>query len=254
MQYMCLIYTPVDAPQLSDAEGEALFMEYGVYTQEARASGKMIAGEPLQPESEATTVRVRDGKTSITDGPFAETKEWLGGFYTFECATLDEALDWAARIPGAKMGSIEVRPLQPVPGRPVPSGAVVAPVPPGKSAYILLIYMPHAKDDMTQAEREAMTQEYMVFTQELAASGAQIASDPLQPTTTATTVRVRNGKRAVTDGPYAETKEWLAGYYLVACDSLEEAQKWAAKIPGARDGGIEVRPIMPIPAEVASAN
>jgi hypothetical protein len=115
MQYMCLIYGPVDL-KLSDAEQGALFHEYGEFTAVARASGTMVAGEPLQPISDATTVRVRDGKRSITDGPFAETKEFLGGFYIFDCATLDEAIDWAAKIPGAKYGSIEVRPIMPIPG------------------------------------------------------------------------------------------------------------------------------------------
>ena len=111
MQYMCLIYMPVDGPEMTPQEMEREFAAYGAFTEEARASGKYVAGEPLQPVSDATTVRVRDGKRSITDGPFAETKEWLAGFYTFETETLDEALDWAARIPGAKHGSIEVRPI-----------------------------------------------------------------------------------------------------------------------------------------------
>jgi hypothetical protein len=115
MQYMCLIYAPVDAPEMSDAESEKLFAEYGAFTEEARRSGKMVDGAPLQPTDSATTVRVRGGKRVVTDGPFAETKEWLGGFYTFECASLDEALDWAAKIPGAKHGSIEVRPIMVIP-------------------------------------------------------------------------------------------------------------------------------------------
>lgn len=252
MQYMCLIYEPLDGPELSKEEGEQMFADYGVFTQEALQSGKMIAGEPLEPVSSATIVRVRNGKTAVTDGPFAETKEWLGGYYTFECASLDEALDWAARIPGARTGSIEVRPLAPVPGRPVPSGKPIMQAMEGKSVYLLLIHVPHSDDNMTQAQRDAQFDEYVAFTQDIAASGKLIASDPLQPTSTATTVRVRNGKRTVTDGPYAETKEWLAGYYAVACDTVEEAQHWAAKIPGARDGSIEVRPIMLIPSPVAN--
>jgi hypothetical protein len=77
----------------------------------------MVAGEPLQPPDTATTVRMRDGQRIVTDGPFAETKEWLAGFYTFNCNSLDEALDWAAKIPGAKYGSIEVRPVMEIPGR-----------------------------------------------------------------------------------------------------------------------------------------
>jgi hypothetical protein len=115
MQYMCLIYGLKDL-QLPEAEEQKLFAAYGAFTEEARASGKMVDGAPLQGIETATTVRVRDGKRVITDGPFAETKEWLGGFYTFECATLDEAIDWAARIPGAAYGSIEVRPIMVIPG------------------------------------------------------------------------------------------------------------------------------------------
>jgi hypothetical protein len=114
MQYMCLIYAPSDL-NLSPEEGEKLFSAYHAFTQEARASGVMVDGAPLQEPDTATTVRVREGKRVVTDGPFAETKEWLGGFYTFECASLDEALDWAAKIPGAAYGSIEVRPVMVIP-------------------------------------------------------------------------------------------------------------------------------------------
>jgi hypothetical protein len=115
MQYMCLIYAPADGPDLTPEQWATLHKDYGTFTEEARASGKMVDGAPLEGPETATTIRVRDGKRLVTDGPFAETKEWLGGFYTFECATLDEALDWAARIPGAKYGSIEVRPIMVIP-------------------------------------------------------------------------------------------------------------------------------------------
>lgn len=115
MQYMCLIYSPADGPELSPEEQDKLFAAYGAFTEEVRASGKMVGGAPLQPIEDATTVRVRDGKRIVTDGPFAETKEWLGGYYIFECAGLDEALDLAAKIPGARYGSIEVRPIMVIP-------------------------------------------------------------------------------------------------------------------------------------------
>jgi hypothetical protein len=84
---------------------------YYAFTNDSRAAGVNRGGEALQPTSTATTVRVRDGKTVTTDGPFAETKEQLGGYYLFECKDLDEAIQWAAKIPGAKFGSIEVRPI-----------------------------------------------------------------------------------------------------------------------------------------------
>lgn len=116
MEYICLIYAPSGAPALPPAEMEKEFAAYGVFTEEARKSGQMLAGEPLQPPDTATTVRVRDGKRVVTDGPFAETKEWLAGYYAFNCNSLDEAIDWAAKIPGAKYGSIEVRPVMDIPG------------------------------------------------------------------------------------------------------------------------------------------
>jgi len=116
MQYICLIYQPVDAPEMSPDQYQKIFEEYGAYTQAARESGKLVAAEPLQPTADATTVRIRNGKRAVTDGPFAETKEWLSGFYLFDCDTLDEVLDWAAKIPAARDGSIEVRPIMVIPG------------------------------------------------------------------------------------------------------------------------------------------
>ncbi len=116
MQYMCLIYAPADRRPLSREEHEKMSAAYGAYDQELKASGCFVDGAPLQPPDTATTVRVRQGHRVVTDGPFAETKEWLAGFYTLECAGLDEALDWAAKIPGAHNGSIEVRPVMVIPG------------------------------------------------------------------------------------------------------------------------------------------
>jgi hypothetical protein len=111
--------------------------------------------------------------------------------------------------------------------------------------YLLMIYDPeHIWTEMPEAERNQIFNEYMQFTKDLKASGNWIAGDALQPTKTATTVRVRNGKTAMTDGPFAETKEQLGGYYLINAKDLDEATALAAKIPSARFGSIEVRPIM----------
>jgi hypothetical protein len=112
MQYMCLIYDNEQVWQgMSDDEKNAVYGEYGAFTQSIQESGNMVAGDALQPTSTATTVRVRDGETLMTDGPFAETKEQLGGYYLIEAKDADEALAIAARIPSAKYGSIEVRPV-----------------------------------------------------------------------------------------------------------------------------------------------
>ena len=111
--------------------------------------------------------------------------------------------------------------------------------------YLLLIYTPEKEQaKMTPAQQQDMMDGYNKFTEDLMGAKAMLGGDALQPTTTATTVRVRGGKTATTDGPFAETKEQLGGFYLVEAKNLDAAVKWAAKIPGAKHGAIEVRPIM----------
>ncbi len=111
MRYLLLIYTPESTEASAQEEMIAEFAAYDAFTQWTRDRGMYQAGEALQPTSDATTVRVRDGRTVTTDGPFAETKEALGGFYMIDAPDLDAAIDAAARIPGAKHGAIEVRPI-----------------------------------------------------------------------------------------------------------------------------------------------
>ena len=106
--------------------------------------------------------------------------------------------------------------------------------------YLILIY----ENEATTPQDEAEFGKWMQYTEDLKASGAYVAGEALQPTATATTVRVKNGKVMTTDGPFAETKEQLGGYYLVDCKNLDDAIKWAGKIPSAGRGPVEVRPIM----------
>jgi hypothetical protein len=115
MEYMLLIYQQEAQWQtMPEAERQKLFREYGAFTESIVKAGNFKAGAPLQPTTMATTVRVRDGKTVTTDGPFAETREQLGGYYLVEAKDLDEAIGMAARIPSARAGSIEVRPIMPM--------------------------------------------------------------------------------------------------------------------------------------------
>jgi hypothetical protein len=112
MQYLLLIYDNEQVwRDMPKAESDKMFAEYMQFTADIKQSGHHRAGDALQPVSTATTVRVRNGKTQTTDGPFAETKEQLGGYYLIEAKDLDEATKIAARIPSAKIGSIEVRPV-----------------------------------------------------------------------------------------------------------------------------------------------
>lgn len=112
MKYMFMIFGSEAGRQAYSKEANnEMFAAYGAYTKAMRDAGVMVAGDPLQPTSTATTVRVAKGKTQVLNGPYAETKEQLGGYYIVDVPDLDAALSWAARCPGASAGSIEVRPI-----------------------------------------------------------------------------------------------------------------------------------------------
>jgi hypothetical protein len=112
MQYLLLIYeNEAEAKKRGEAGNAAMMTEYRAFTQSIIKAGQFKTGDALQPTSTATTVKVRNGKTLTTDGPFAETREQLGGYYLIEAKDLDEAIAVAARVPSAKAGSIEVRPI-----------------------------------------------------------------------------------------------------------------------------------------------
>ena len=116
MQYILLIYgNEAAASNATPEQRGAMMAAYGGFTKSIREAGNHIAGDGLQPSATATTVRVRDGRTTTTDGPFAETREQLGGYYLINAADLDEAIAIAARIPGAAFGCIEVRPVMVLP-------------------------------------------------------------------------------------------------------------------------------------------
>ena len=112
MKYLCLIYDEEKKLEaMSQDEGNAFMGEYFAFTDGIRTSGHYVAGEALQPVATATTIRIRNGKMSTTDGPFAETREQLGGFYLIEARDLNDAIQVAAKIPSARLGSVEVRPV-----------------------------------------------------------------------------------------------------------------------------------------------
>jgi hypothetical protein len=113
MKYLCLIYDDEKKfATMSKEEGDAFMGEYFAFTEDVKKSGHYLAGNALKPVSTATTIRNRGGKLSTTDGPFAETKEQLGGYYLIEARDLNDALQVAAKIPSVRTGSIEVRPIE----------------------------------------------------------------------------------------------------------------------------------------------
>ncbi|WP_086665993.1 YciI family protein [Lentzea kentuckyensis] len=117
MHYMFLIYNCEDRPKPGDPRFEEILTRVNAFADECRRRGAFVGGDPLKPVSTATTVRVRDGKAMLTDGPFAETHEHLGGYYLLDCRDLDEALELAEMIPQAHFGAtIEVRPVDHIPG------------------------------------------------------------------------------------------------------------------------------------------
>jgi hypothetical protein len=112
MEYLLMIYSNEhDEPRPGTPEGDAHMNAYMAFSQDVAEKKVVLGSNALQPIATATTVRVRDGKTETTDGPFAETKEQLGGYYLLDCKDLDEAIEYASRIPSARLGSIEIRPI-----------------------------------------------------------------------------------------------------------------------------------------------
>ncbi len=116
MQYMFLIY--LDENSLSEAQRAQCYSDSAAYARELHASGKRVSTAPLQPTVTATSVRIREGKPVVTDGPFAETREQLGGFFLIDAEDLDEAIEIAGKIPAGRWGTVEIRPIVQIPGLP----------------------------------------------------------------------------------------------------------------------------------------
>jgi hypothetical protein len=230
----------------TEEERTACMIESMEICDELAARGKYLASSPLQSVTTAATVRVRNGEALITDGPFAETTEQLGGYYVLDLEHLDEAIAVATKLPPVRKGTVEIRPLHPVedlpPERPLPAGRGGA----SETPYMLLCYDDEAawRAAGPQAIKAAMT-EAAAHARELSDSGRYVSASPLHSSEMATCVRVRDGKRAITDGPFAETKEVLGGYYVILAETRDEAIRFAAKHPGARfgTGAVEVRPL-----------
>jgi hypothetical protein len=215
---------------------------------ELAAKGKFLDAAPLHPVATAKSVRVREGKALVTDGPFAETHEQLGGYFLIDVANLDEAIAIAARLPAARKGTVEVRPVLSLPDLPAVKIPVGNRVQMKDDRYMLLCYDDEqAWNAAGQAALHAAMMEAVELTKQIDARGQYLCASPLHPKRTATSVRIRNGRRTLTDGPFAETREVLGGFYLLTATNVDEVIDIAAQHSGARVGTVEVRRVFELP-------
>lgn len=246
MKYMLLMYSPEDAWS-PDEWKQCVETSLGI-CQELAAKGILQAAAPLHPVATGSTVRVRDGQRFITTGPFAETTEQLGGYYLIEVDNLDEAIAISSSLPPAKKGTVEIRPLFKLDG--LPTDKLSSPTPnldPQLKKFMLLCY--DDEEAWEKAGKHALAsamQEAVKLAHRLDADGNYISASPLHPSSIATSVRVRNGGKIVTDGPFAETREVLGGYYIILAKDQSEAMEIASQHSGARLGAVEVRQVFDV--------
>ena len=243
MKYMLLIYSPENA--WTPGEWKHCVDVSLEICQEMAAKDQFLAASPLHPVATGSTVRVRDGQRLITAGPFAETTEQLGGYYLIDVENLDEAIAIAGRLPPAKKGTVEIRPLLKLDGLPsekLTAEQAVSASPLRKFMFLCYVDEEAWRNAGPEAHHAAML-EAVELTHRLDARGQYLSASPLHPVATATSLRVRNSQRIVSDGPFAETREVLGGYYLILARDQDEALEIAAQHSGARVGAVEVREV-----------
>ena len=220
----------------------------GEWVDELEARGVSEYGERLRPEHDATTVRVRGGEVLVVDGPFTESKESIGGFDVIEARDLDEAIEIASKHPVASFGRVEIRPFMQWPdadpgARIVPAGF---PERPAKGRrYLMLVVAEPTGERPDPDAGSADEDDPEAWVREMDGRGVRLFGEVLRRPADATFVRRRHGEVLVTDGGFAEAKEWVAGFDLIEVRDLAEAIEVAAKHPMARGGAIELRPLWP---------
>ena len=249
MKYLQLIRVAPDAEPGPDDVPTA-------WVEDTTRRGIRLRGDRLRPEDDATTVRRRGGNTLITDGPFAEAREQIGGFDLLEAADLAEAIAVAAAHPVMRFGAIELREIVPF-GDPeldvassddVAAGAAVD-VPAGWHAYVMLMGVDDETPELDFADPATQVAWRAPLVDWIAAGrrrGYLIDGAALAGPERATTVRTRGGRTLVVDGPFAEAREHVAGYQLIQVPSLDDAIELAATHPSSSIGPIELRPVWPM--------
>jgi hypothetical protein len=205
--------------------------EMGKFAGELASQGRLRLGAPLRAESEAARIQVRAGKPIVTDGPFAESKEVLGGFWIIDVAGREEALEIARRCPHARHGIVEVHPLE----------FRMAAADPGQGTPFLYAF--RAGPRIEDADR-AKLREMLDFTVTLKQEGRFLETAPLTGDPPPARIETRGGKLLVTDGPFAEAKEIVGGYAIVRAASRAEAIEIARRYPHAKWGPVELREIL----------
>jgi hypothetical protein len=209
------------------------------WVSEMNASGRRIDGQRLREPQDAATVRVRKGEVLVSDGPFAETKEWIAGFDIIECDNLDQAIECASKHTMARFGRVEIRPFAAASPE-LPS--VDGPIPHGGPRPLFFQFL---CTDSTAPEYRPDEDNVREWVDEMATRDILVYGHLLRPVETATLVRLRNDRVLVSDGPFAETKEWIMGFGILACRDLAEAVEVSSRHPAARFGQIELRAFWP---------
>ena len=243
MKYLML--HAVDESTIPRTEDGGVGPALTAWVDEMTARGVVLDGARLRPVSDATSVRSPNGTPIVTDGPFAETKEQIAGYDVIECDDLDSAVAVAAAHPTADLGVIEVRAF--AEGMPDPE---VAPRRAGKMRYLMMVCAEMGRLAAAAAEEPDSSpgpgeddDEDEVDTWISDAGPRRLYGWPLVHPDQAVTVRRVDGRTVTTDGPYAETKEQVAGYDLLECDDLDDALEVASGHPVAQGGVIELRPL-----------
>jgi hypothetical protein len=232
MQYVMLVRVDPDQPIPADTAPDE-------WVAEGERRGMRLEGDPVDEPATATTVRVREGRTLVTDGPFPETKEWIAGYDLLEAESLDQAAEYASRHPVARFGALELREVWGdfVPAR---DGEVLEPRQDGTEYLFLHVPDPAIIATLGPEGKDPTDWVREVEDRRVTLGGARLrVANP----DNAATVRVRDGETLVTRGPFAETIEEIAGIDRIRVEDLDEAIELAAKHPTSTIGAIEIRPM-----------
>ena len=235
MKYLSFIWAGgLPAPE----ELAVMQRELPGWDKEMEVRGVRLFGRELDLPETAVTVRVRDGETLVTDGPFADTKEFVAGFDLLECADLDEAIEVAAKCPVSWFQAIEIRPFMGGLRLGEEASAFGRGEDGAASPYLLIMWM--GGTPAAPFDDQAVMDEGEAWRRDLEARGLHVLGNALGGT--ATTVRVRDGETLLSDGPFTKTKEFIGGIDVVSCADRQQAIQLAAAHPIARYHAIEVRP------------